>query len=106
MATRKSRAHPTTGGAFASEGSLFSITGSLATPTLAASISATVAANDIAGMAVHIGARISTLAEAGDVLVSSTVRDLVVGSGLDFVDRGTFELKGVPGSWTISAVAG
>jgi class 3 adenylate cyclase/pimeloyl-ACP methyl ester carboxylesterase len=58
------------------------------------------------GLAVHIGARVSTLAEAGDVLVSSTVRDLVVGSGLDFVDRGTFELKGVPGSWAISAVAG
>ena len=49
-------------------------------------------------MAVHIGARIGALAGAGEVLVSSTVRDLVVGSGIDFSDRGEHDLKGVPGS--------
>jgi class 3 adenylate cyclase/alpha-beta hydrolase superfamily lysophospholipase len=61
--------------------------------------------DDIAGLAVHIGARISALAGAGEVLVSSTVKDLVVGSGLDFDDRGTHELKGVPGEWRLYAVS-
>jgi class 3 adenylate cyclase len=60
--------------------------------------------DDIAGLAVHIGARISALAGAGELLVSSTVKDLVVGSGLDFDDRGTHELKGVPGEWRLYAV--
>jgi class 3 adenylate cyclase/pimeloyl-ACP methyl ester carboxylesterase len=64
------------------------------------------AGHDVTGMSVHIGARISALAAPGEVLVSSTVRDLVVGSGLDFVDRGTHELKGVPGSWSVFALAG
>jgi pimeloyl-ACP methyl ester carboxylesterase len=57
--------------------------------------------DDIAGIAVHIGARVAALAGAGDVLVTSTVRDLVAGSGLEFAERGRHELKGVPGEWTI-----
>jgi class 3 adenylate cyclase len=55
-------------------------------------------------MAVHIGARIGALADAGEVLVSSTVKDLVVGSGIDFSDRGTHPLKGVPGEWRVFSV--
>lgn len=61
-------------------------------------------ADDIAGIAVHIGARISALAQGGEVLVSGTVRDLVVGSGLEFEDRGAYELKGVPGPWRVFAL--
>jgi class 3 adenylate cyclase len=61
--------------------------------------------NDVAGMAVHIGARVGAAAEAGEVLVSSTVKDLVVGSGIEFAERGTQELKGVPGEWRLFAVA-
>jgi len=61
--------------------------------------------DDVGGIAVHIGARISALAGPGEVLVSSTVRDLTVGSGQDLVDRGEHELKGVPGPWRIFAVA-
>jgi pimeloyl-ACP methyl ester carboxylesterase len=61
---------------------------------------------DVGGMAVHIGARIASRAEAGEVLVSSTVKDLVVGSGIDFAERGSAELKGVPGEWRLFAVAG
>ena len=53
---------------------------------------------------VHIGARIAALAKGGEVLVSSTVRDLVAGSGLRFADRGRHTLKGVPGDWHIFAV--
>ena len=60
--------------------------------------------DDVAGVAVHIGARVSTLAGAGEVLVSSTVKDLVAGSGIDFEDRGERSLKGVPGSWRLFAV--
>jgi class 3 adenylate cyclase/pimeloyl-ACP methyl ester carboxylesterase len=59
---------------------------------------------DIGGIAVHIGARVSALAGPNDVLVSSTLRDLVIGSGLEFEDRGAHELKGVPGEWQIFAV--
>jgi class 3 adenylate cyclase len=59
---------------------------------------------DLGGMAVHIGARIAALAGAGEVLVSSTVRDLTVGSGFEFDDRGEHELKGVPGQWRVLAV--
>jgi class 3 adenylate cyclase/pimeloyl-ACP methyl ester carboxylesterase len=58
----------------------------------------------VAGIAVHIGARVATEAAAGEVLVSSTVRDLVAGSGLRFEDRGERELKGVPGEWRLYAV--
>ena len=61
--------------------------------------------DDIGGIAVHIGARVSALAGPNDVLVSSTLRDLVIGSGLEFEDRGAHELKGVPGEWHVSAVA-
>ena len=59
---------------------------------------------DVGGIAVHIGARVADLADAGEVLVSSTVKDLVAGSGLGFQDRGTHELRGVPGSWHVYAV--
>jgi class 3 adenylate cyclase len=60
--------------------------------------------NDVAGMAVHIGARISARAGEGEVLVSSTVKDLVVGSNVVFASRGEHELKGVPGTWRLFAV--
>jgi pimeloyl-ACP methyl ester carboxylesterase len=59
---------------------------------------------NIGGIAVHIGARVSAKAGAGEVLVSRTVRDLVVGSGLEFADRGEHELKGVPGTWQLFVV--
>jgi class 3 adenylate cyclase/dienelactone hydrolase len=62
-------------------------------------------ADGVAGIAVHIGARISALAGPGEVLVSSTVRDLVAGSGIAFADRGVHSLKGVPGDWQVLAVA-
>jgi class 3 adenylate cyclase len=58
---------------------------------------------ELGGIAVHIGARIGALAAADQVLVSSTVRDLVAGSGLSFEDRGTHTLKGVPGEWHLLA---
>jgi class 3 adenylate cyclase len=61
--------------------------------------------DDIGGIGVHIGARVSALAGPNDVLVSSTLRDLVIGSGLEFEDRGAHELKGVPGEWRLFAVA-
>ena len=57
----------------------------------------------LAGVAVHIGARIASQAEPGEVLVSSTVRDLVAGSGLRFDDRGERELKGLPDRWRLFA---
>ncbi len=60
--------------------------------------------DDIGGIAVHIGARVSALAEPNEVLVSSTLRDLVIGSGLEFEDRGAQQLKGVPGEWHLFAV--
>ncbi|HEV2686700.1 MAG TPA: hydrolase, partial [Actinomycetota bacterium] len=60
---------------------------------------------DVGGIAVHIGARVSGQAAGGEVLVSSTVKDLVVGSGLSFEDRGARELKGVPGMWNLFVVA-
>ena len=59
---------------------------------------------DVGGMAVNIGARIGALAGAGEVLVSSTVRELVVGSGLEFADRGVQTLKGAPGEWRLFAI--
>jgi class 3 adenylate cyclase len=58
-----------------------------------------------AGIAVSIGARVASSAEPGEVLVSSTVRDLVAGSGIAFDDRGSTALKGVPGEWRLFAVA-
>ncbi len=62
--------------------------------------------DDVGGMAVNIGARIGALAGPGEVLVSSTVRELVVGSGLDFAERGIHTLKGAPDQWRLFAVAG
>ena len=59
---------------------------------------------DIGGIAVHIGQRVSAMAGPGEIVVSSTVVDLVAGSGLEFEDRGEHELKGVSGRWTIFAV--
>jgi class 3 adenylate cyclase len=61
--------------------------------------------DDIGGIAVHIGARVSAFAGPNEVLVSSTLRDLVIGSGLEFEDRGAHQLKGVPGDWHLLAVA-
>jgi class 3 adenylate cyclase len=61
---------------------------------------------DIGGLAVHIGARISAQADPGEVLVSSTVRDLIAGSGRTLLDRGERTLKGVPGTWRIYATDG
>lgn len=60
----------------------------------------------LGGIAVHIGARVSAHAEAGEILVSSTVKDLVAGSGIAFDPRGTVELKGIPGEWSLYAVTG
>ena len=60
--------------------------------------------DDIGGIGVHIGARVSALAGPNEVLVSSTLRDLVIGSGLEFEERGSYELKGVPGEWRLFAV--
>ncbi|HJU51296.1 MAG TPA: adenylate/guanylate cyclase domain-containing protein [Acidimicrobiia bacterium] len=64
------------------------------------------AGEDVAGVAVHIGARVVGLAGAGEILASSTVRDLVAGSGITFRDRGSHVLKGVPGRWRLFAVEG
>jgi class 3 adenylate cyclase len=60
--------------------------------------------DDLAGIAVHIGARVASLAGPSEVLISSTVRDLVAGSGIEFDDRGVHQLKGVPGDWQLLAV--
>jgi class 3 adenylate cyclase len=60
--------------------------------------------DDVGGIAVNIGARVSEVAEPGEVLASRTVVDLVAGSGLEFDDRGEHELKGVPGTWRLFAV--
>jgi len=60
--------------------------------------------DDIEGIGVHIAARVSALAGAGEILVSNTVKDLVIGSGIDFVARGNFQLKGVPGDWPLWTV--
>jgi class 3 adenylate cyclase len=61
---------------------------------------------DLGGLAVHIAARVGALATPGEVFVSGTVKDLVVGSGIEFGDRGEHALKGVPGSWKLFAVEG
>jgi len=65
-----------------------------------------VVGDKITGIAVHIGARVAGAAAAGDVCVSSTVKDLVAGSGIGFKDRGTHALKGLPGEWPLYVVAG
>jgi class 3 adenylate cyclase len=59
----------------------------------------------VAGIAVHTGARVAAKARAGEVLVSSTVKDLVAGSGIEFEEHGEHELKGVPGRWRLYAVS-
>ena len=59
--------------------------------------------DDVGGLAVHIGARVMARARAGEVLVSSTVKDLVVGSGIGFTERGSHELRGIPGEWRLFA---
>jgi class 3 adenylate cyclase len=58
----------------------------------------------VSGIAVHTGARIAASARADEVLASGTVRDLVAGSGIQFADRGSHVLKGVPGDWRLFAV--
>ncbi len=60
--------------------------------------------DDVGGLAVHIAARVAALAEAGEVLVSSTVKDLVAGSGIEFDERGRHVLKGIPGDWQLFAI--
>jgi class 3 adenylate cyclase len=60
---------------------------------------------NIAGIAVHTGARVAAKAEPGEVLVSGTVKDLVAGSGIRFQDRGAHELRGIPGEWHLYSVA-
>jgi len=60
----------------------------------------------IAGIAVHTGARVASQGRPGEVLVSSTVKDLVAGSGIAFEDHGTHELKGIPGEWRLYGVVG
>ena len=60
--------------------------------------------NDVAGLAVHIGARIGAMAETGEVLVSRTVKDILAGAGFDFESRGTHSLKGVPDEWELFSV--
>jgi class 3 adenylate cyclase len=59
---------------------------------------------DLGGLAIHIGARVGALAGPGEIVVSSTVKELVVGSDMQFSDRGAHELKGVPGSWHLYAL--
>jgi class 3 adenylate cyclase len=62
--------------------------------------------DDVAGVAVHIGARVAAIAGPGEVLVSGAVPPLVAGSGIEFEDRGEHQLKGVPGRWRLYAVVG
>jgi len=63
-----------------------------------------VRSDDLGGLAVHIAARVGAIACGGEVVVSSTVKDLVIGSGIEFDDRGEHDLKGVPGPWKLFAV--
>ena len=63
-----------------------------------------IADGKVAGIAVHTGARVTANAQAGEVVVSSTVKDLVAGSGIEFKDRGIHELKGIPGEWRLFGV--
>ncbi len=61
--------------------------------------------DDLGGLAVHIAARVAATADPGEILVSQMVKDLVVGSGINFIERGEHDLKGIPGSWRLFAVA-
>jgi class 3 adenylate cyclase len=60
--------------------------------------------DDLGGLAVHIAARVAATADPGEILVSQMVKDLVVGSGINFTERGEHDLKGIPGSWRLFAV--
>ena len=62
--------------------------------------------DDVGGIAVHIAARVGALAGAGEVLVSSTVKELVAGSGIEFEDRGAKQLKGIADEWRLFAATG
>jgi class 3 adenylate cyclase len=62
--------------------------------------------DDLGGLAVHVAARVAALASAGEIMASSMVKELVAGSGIEFDDRGEYELKGVPGTWRLFAVGG
>jgi class 3 adenylate cyclase len=62
--------------------------------------------DDVTGLSVHLGARIASLARPGEILVSQTVRDVVIGSDLIFEERGVHELKGIPDQWRVFAVSG
>ncbi|SDK11137.1 Adenylate and Guanylate cyclase catalytic domain-containing protein [Bradyrhizobium sp. Rc2d] len=62
--------------------------------------------NDIGGIAVHAAARVMSQSEPDEVLVSRVVTDLVAGAGLRFTERGSYELKGLPGKWDLFAAAG
>ena len=64
-----------------------------------------VVGDKLRGIAVHIGARVASKAQAGEILVSQTVRDLVAGSRVELQDRGSHELKGVSGRWRLYSVA-
>jgi class 3 adenylate cyclase len=59
----------------------------------------------LGGLSVHIAARVAAQAGPGEILVSGTVKDLVIGSGIEFTDQGEHELKGVPGTWKLFAMA-
>ena len=59
---------------------------------------------DIGGISVHIASRIETMADPGEILVSRTVKDLVAGSGIEFKEKGIYELKGIPDSWRLFSV--
>jgi class 3 adenylate cyclase len=61
---------------------------------------------DVGGIAVHVAARVCDAADAAEILVSRTVVDLVAGSGIEFEDKGEYELKGVPGAWKLFSVRG
>jgi class 3 adenylate cyclase len=63
-----------------------------------------VAADSVRGIAVHTGARVAALARPGEVLLSGTVKDLIAGSGIELTDRGSHELKGIPGTWQLFAL--
>lgn len=62
--------------------------------------------SDLGGLAVHIGARVAAAGQPGEALVSSTVKDLLAGSGVAFEDRGEHELKGAPAAWRLFAASG
>lgn len=61
---------------------------------------------DLGGLAIHIAARVSALAGPSEIFVSATVKDLVIGAGIEFEDRGDYELRGVPGTWRLFSVVG